>query len=314
MATPAIIRSKERGTPQKATEGLDVPKTKWKIDTRFVAPALLSVILLIGHSLYSMLEDWRKTFVCILVSIFTELVLGKLITKKFPHWASAYVSGISAGILVRSTEWWPYLIAPMIAITSKYVLRVNGRHLWNPTNLAVAGLVLTAHETVSTLGIQWGNDLLPMLIIWIAGGIIVWRLGRIHISLTYVASFFFYALVRALITHGDMPLINAFKSEISPITGPMYQLFIFFMITDPKTTTKTKWGQMLVAFLVASMECVLRLAATLQIMPLNLLHISTHAAYFALFTMGPTANLLEIFQARKKTPMSGTPSLTPATP
>jgi enediyne biosynthesis protein E5 len=290
MATPALSSPKT----------LKSTKSPIKIDTRFVAPILLSVILLVGHSLYGMLEDWRKTFVCILTSIATELILGKLITKKFPHWASAYVSGISAGILIRSTEWWPYLIAPMIAITSKYALRVNGRHLWNPTNLAVAGLVLAAHQTVSTLSVQWGNDLLPMIIIWIAGGIIVWRLGRIHISLTYVAAFVFYALVRAVLTHGTMPLGNAFLSQVSPITGPMYQLFIFFMITDPKTTTHTKWGQMLVAFLVATMECALRLAGDFHLMPLALNHITTHAAYFALFTMGPTANLIEIYRDRNR--------------
>jgi enediyne biosynthesis protein E5 len=299
MATPTLSIPKGTGTHKESPDTPNTSKPKWKIDSRFIAPVLLSCILLIGHSLYQMLEDWKKTAVCILVSIFTELILGKLITKKFPHWASAYVSGISAGILIRSTEWWPYLIAPMIAITSKYVLRVNGRHLWNPTNLAIAGLVLVAHQTVSTLGIQWGNDLLPMLIIWAAGGFIVYRLGRLHISLTYVAAFFFYAFVRALITHGNIPLGNAFFGEIAPITGPMYQLFIFFMITDPKTTTHTKWGQMLVAFLVATVECLLRLAGSLHIMPQEWMHISTHAAYFALFTMGPSANLIEIFQQRK---------------
>ena len=48
-----------------------------------------------------------------------------------------------------------------------------------------------------------------------------------------------------------------FLAEVAPITGPMYQLFIFFMITDPKTTVKTRWGQCLVAFLVAAVEMAL---------------------------------------------------------
>ena len=79
------------------------------------------------------------------------------------------------------------------------------------------------------LSIQWGNVLAPMIIIWLLGAVIVWRVGRAHISATYVASFLIFAAVRAGIT--GHPIL----SEIAPITGPMYQRVIFFMITDPKT-------------------------------------------------------------------------------
>jgi hypothetical protein len=67
----------------------------------------------------------------------------------------------------------------------------------------------------------------------------------------------------------------------------MYQLYIFFMITDPKTTVHPRWAQCLVAFLVAAVEAVFRL---LQFV---------HAPYYALFVVGPTANLVEIFLARR---------------
>jgi enediyne biosynthesis protein E5 len=68
----------------------------------------------------------------------------------------------------------------------------------------------------------------------------------------------------------------------------MYQLFIFFMITDPKTTVRPKWAQALVAFLVAAVEAVLRLMEFV------------HAPYYALFLVGPTANLIEIARARRE--------------
>ncbi len=73
-----------------------------------------------------------------------------------------------------------------------------------------------------------------------------------------------------------------FLAEVAPITGPMYQLFIFFMITDPKTTVKPRWAQCLVAFLVAVVEMALRLAE------------SVHAPYFALAIVGPIASIIEI--------------------
>ena len=58
------------------------------------------------------------------------------------------------------------------------------------------------------------------------------------------------ALLRSALTG------HPFLSEVAPITGPMYQLYIFFMITDPKTTVRPVWGQCLVAFLVAAVEAV----------------------------------------------------------
>ncbi|MDX1931989.1 MAG: hypothetical protein SFU56_05235 [Capsulimonadales bacterium] len=258
----------------------------FSIDQRFIAPILITFILLMGEMQYKFLEHWEYTAMAILASILTEIVCGKLVTGKIPHLASAYVTGISAGILIRSPEWWPYVIAGMLATSSKYVIRVNGRHLWNPSNLAIVILLLVAPETVATLSIQWGNYLLPMVIVWILGSVIIYNLKRFHICATYVFFFFVFAFLRSLVSGNGFSL-NAFYSEIAPITGPMYQLYVFFMITDPKTTLHTKKGQMLVAFLIAATESALRMWAPV--------HIAIHAPYFALTLMGPSSNLIEIY-------------------
>ena len=125
------------------------------------------------------------------------MAIGYFIVGRLPHLASAWVGGISCGILVRSPEWWPYLVAPCIAILSKYVIRLHGRHLWNPSNFAVAALLLIAPQTVASLSIQWGNHVLPMMVIWLFGGVIVYRLNRFHISGTYVLFFFLLAVLAA---------------------------------------------------------------------------------------------------------------------
>ena len=170
------------------------PPRKFQIDTRFVGPILISAILVIGHLFFGILEDWRKTVACFSTSIIIEMAIGYFIVGRLPHLASAWVGGISCGILVRSPEWWPYLVAPCIAILSKYVIRLHGRHLWNPSNFAVAALLLIAPQTVASLSIQWGNHVLPMMIIWLFGGVIVYRLNRFHISGTYVLFFFLFLL------------------------------------------------------------------------------------------------------------------------
>jgi len=266
---------------------------RWRIDPRYLPPMLISLILVVGNLTLRGLEGWDRTALAIVTALVTEVVLGKLIHGKVPHLASAYISGISVGILLRSPYFWPFAVCSAIAIASKYALRANGRHIWNPSNFAIAMMVLLAHEAVATLSIQWGNDARVMVIIWVVGAMIIGRLRRFHISLTYVVSFVLYAFIRSVIT-GDM-----FLAEVAPLTGPMYQLFTFFMITDPPTTVKGVRPQMLVAFLVATVEFLIRLSGMLDLGPL-LEVIAIHAPYFALFTVGPLALLAQGWWVRRE--------------
>jgi len=275
------------------------------LDNRFLAPILITAIVAVGHFTYGITEDhaspflawltsgrvttYSPTFVAILTAILAEVVLGRSVTGKWPHLASAYISGISVGILIRSPELWPYVLCSLITITSKYAIRVRGRHLWNPSNLGVSAMLFLAPATVASLSLQWSNQLWPLLVIWLLGTLILYRLGRLHITLTYAAAFVVLAFVRRALT-GDPWL-----TEVAPLTGPMYQLFIFFMITDPKTTTRARWSQCAVAVLVAAVEMVFRLNRVVN------------APYYALFIVGPVANAIEIWwdarKAKKSAPL-----------
>ncbi|HEY1847992.1 MAG TPA: RnfABCDGE type electron transport complex subunit D [Opitutaceae bacterium] len=247
----------------------------FSFENKFLAPILITSILLVGELGFGMLESWPKLFLAIGTSIAMELALGRMITGRWPHLASAYISGISVGILVRSPFIWPYALCSALSIMSKYVLRWRGGHIWNPSNFGVSAMLFIYPAAVASLSIQWGNALLPMVVVWVLGSLIIWRLGRFHICASYVASFLVLSLVRSRITG------TPFASDVAPITGPMYQLFIFFMITDPKTTVKGKVGQCIVASLVAVAEAVLRLASVVD------------APYYALFIVGPVANVID---------------------
>ena len=259
---------------------------RFRFDNRYVAPLFITCILLIGHISFGILESYNKTLLAIGAAIVTELILGRIFFGKWLNLASAYITGISVGILVRSPAYWPYLLCSVISIMSKYVLRVKGRHIWNPSNFGIAVLLLLAPETMAILSIQWGNNFLPIVVIWTLGSIIIWRARRFHISATYVASFFLFALLRSWIT-GDPWL-----AEVAPITGPMYQLFVFFMVTDPKTTVRSRMGQCVVVFFVALVEFILRLGQVV------------YAPIFALALVGPLANLIEIWLDSRRTTLA----------
>jgi enediyne biosynthesis protein E5 len=273
--------SEQLNAPIAPAAPLPPKKGRWmrlvSLDNRYVAPIFITCILIGGHLSFGILESYGKTALAIVASILTELLLARIFYGKWPNLASAYITGISVGILVRSPAFWPYVLCGVISITSKYVLRVKGRHIWNPSNFGISVMLFLAADTVASLSIQWGNYLYPMLVIWALGSVIIWRLRRFHISGIYVASFIAFAFLRSWIT-GD-----PWQAEIAPITGPMYQLFVFFMITDPKTTVRSKLGQCVVVFLVASVEMLMRLDQII------------YAPFYALFIVGPTAMLIEMW-------------------
>ncbi|MFL5245763.1 MAG: hypothetical protein ACJ8FY_27130 [Gemmataceae bacterium] len=264
------------------------------IDSRFQAPLLITYIIAVGHATYGILENhysplldeltrgwvttYSPTFVAIATAIIMELVLARILTGKWPHLASAYISGISVGILIKSPELWPYIFCSVITIASKYAIRVKGRHIWNPSNFGVTLMLVLAADSVASLSVQSGNEIWPVIVIFMLGSLIIYRLGRLHIPLAYVAAFIPLAYLRSLATG------NTFAAEVGPMTSPMFQLFIFFMITDPKTTTHRRWSQIAVAVLVAVADHILRLYFRDQ-----------HSFYHSLFIVGPITNLVEIW-------------------
>src|SRR3954447_9076437 len=174
-----------------------VPRRFFTVDNRFLPPLLITAILITAHLSFGILESYQRTAIAIATAIAAELVMGRLTYGAWPNPASAYITGISVGILVRSPFFWPYVLCSLISITSKYVLRLRDRHLWNPSNFGLSAVLFLAPDTVSHLSIQWGNVVAPMVVIWLLGFVIVWRVGRLHVSVTYVLSFLALSFLRS---------------------------------------------------------------------------------------------------------------------
>lgn len=256
-------------------KGFSVPK-------QYFAPLLITGILLAAHISFGILDSFNKLLTAITVAVITELILHRIVTGKFRNLSSAYVSGISAGILVRSPLLWPFALCAAISIASKYVLRYNGRHIWNPTNFGIVALIVIASDSAAVLSIQWGNNMWAMFVIWIIGLVSLWKINRLNIALTYILAFIAFAWVRSIYT-GDL-----FLAEVAPLTGPMYQLFALFMLTDPKTTVKNRTGQNAVVLVIAFVEMILRLNEFV------------YAPFYALFIIGPIALIIEDYLLEKR--------------
>ncbi len=284
----------------------------WKLvkaDPRFHAPILITYILAVGDAQYGILDnlhsewlswltgdrfsEYPPTFMAIIASVLAELALGRFVYGKWPHLSSAYIAGISVGILVKSTDLWPFVMCALVSIVSKYALRFRGRHLWNPSNFGISVLLYLGGTYLSVLSVQSGNDIWPVLLIWALGGLILYRLGRLHIPLTFLAvfvplAFFRTWLLGATINWVSLPIAKLewlrlpITTELAVMTWPMFQLYIFFMITDPKTTTRGRWRQCAVAVLVAVVDTILQL------------YREPYSLFYALFIVAPVTNAIEI--------------------
>src|ERR1700691_1984539 len=173
------------------------PQATWKrmLDSRFTPPVFITLILLIGNLSFGILESYQKTLLAIATAMVAEMALGRIFLGKWPPPASAYITGISVGILLRSPAFWPYALCAALSITSKYTLRVRGRHICNPSNFGICAMLFLASESVAGLSIQWGNNLASLIVIWLLGALILWRAKRFQITATYVTSFFLLALL-----------------------------------------------------------------------------------------------------------------------
>jgi enediyne biosynthesis protein E5 len=291
-----------------ATEGGALERA-WRrtsaIDPRYLIALLITVVLVVAQFRYHMVGGYERLALSLGVCVVTEALLSWFDRGRVVNLLSAYISGISLALLTKpqGAALWPFVIGGFLAISSKYVLKYRENHLWNPTNFAICALLLAAPSRVSVLSHQFGNDFVTNLVIWFFGLIIAARVGVLHITLAYVASFLLLNGARALSL--GQPLLP----EIAPLTGPMYQLFLFFMITDPRTIVRGKRKQIVVTAMIALLEALIRLASDQGV----LLPTAFNAApaLIALALLGPVAKFIDLRQTAKAA-ASGAPRGTPS--
>jgi Na+-transporting NADH:ubiquinone oxidoreductase subunit NqrB len=188
---------------------------------------------------------------------------------------SPLITSLSLTLLFRTDLTVIASLAALIAISSKFLVRVRGKHIFNPANLAIVALMLSSDHAWISAG-QWGSAATGAFAIACLGFIVLTRAKRAETTIGFLG---FYALLlfgRALWL-GDPPAI------------PMHQLqngallvFAFFMISDPKTTPDTRIGRILYSALVAS------IAFAIQYMLYQ-----PHGPIFALVATAPLVPLVD---------------------
>lgn len=264
-----------------------------RADPKNLIILLITLILVLGEWRYAILGGYERLAAALGAALVAEAVLSRVVRGRAARLGSAYITGISISLLTKPSPGllWPFILGGFLSIASKYVLTYRGRHLWNPSNFGISVLLLAAPGSVAILSHQFGNELATNAVIWVFGLLIVHRARVLHVTLAYVLAFLALAVVRNQIVGGPL------AAEVAPITGPMYQLFIFFMITDPRTTVSTRRGRIMVAAMVAVVEFFIRLAGDLQVPLFRPLFPSP--PILALFVAGPVAMWVDLWRKGK---------------
>src|SRR5262249_48681241 len=157
---------------------------------------------------------------------------------------SPLISGLSLCLLLRTNEPALALAAGVLAVASKFVIRLRDKHLFNPTNFALVVLMLLTDQVWVSAG-QWGNGVLFAFLLACLGGLVVTRAARSDVSLAFLG---FYSL---LLLGRSCWLGEPFTIPLHRLQSGALLLFSFFMISDPKTTPNSRTGRILFALVVA---------------------------------------------------------------
>lgn len=182
----------------------------------------------------------------------TQLFFFKFLKIPSMDFRSPCITSLSLCLLFKTNLIWVYPLAGAVAMATKFLIRWENKHLFNPANAAIVfGLIFLPNYVWVSPG-QWGSAVwLGFLLISLAF-VVLNRAGRADMALFFLGSWFFLIFARALWLGDPMviPLHNAQSGTLL--------IFAFFMISDPMTTPNHRLGRFIFAFTVAALAYVMQ--------------------------------------------------------
>lgn len=217
--------------------------------SRFQDPRLYQILLLAALLVYGVLRlDLEIRPLRALLLLATVLLTQYACTRlwRLPAFdpRSALISGLSLCLLLRTNSLALAALAAVVTIASKFVIRIRGKHLFNPTNFGIVAMML-ANGAVWVSPGQWGSAAFFAFLVACLGGLVVNRAARSDVTYAFLAFYLAVLFGRALWL-GQPAAIPLHQLESGG-----FLIFTFFMISDPKTTPDSRAGRILFALLVA---------------------------------------------------------------
>jgi Na+-transporting NADH:ubiquinone oxidoreductase subunit NqrB len=212
-------------------------------DVRLLQIFLMGTLLGIGVFFRDFSIHPFQIALTFLSGILTQLIWMRIL-KIDISFLSTVISCFGMSLLIRSDSFWVHPLIAFLVISSKYTIRIRGKHLFNPAMLGVIlGINLFPGTWISPG--QWGFELTVGIWLLVFGFIVS---GRARISeISYAFLFFYFSFLSYRILRFDYRWDVLFHQ----LQNGALILFTFFMITDPKTIPDHRAGRILHALLVA---------------------------------------------------------------
>jgi enediyne biosynthesis protein E4 len=225
-------------------------------DPRWMVLACLGGYVLLGFTLLGFNRTPLQALVTTLCCIGLDALLHFYFKREWIFPLSALITSCSLSILLNySHDYWILLAPVYFAIASKYIFTFNGRHNYNPAQVAVTlslffcGTVITAAPAY-----QWyGLESISILVVFLGLMFVLPQVNRLPLVLTFLICYTIQTLFRAWLMQHHLPFQTLF---LGSITSPAFFLFTFFMITDPATSPNSTRDQIKAGVLLAVLDLI----------------------------------------------------------
>ena len=232
--------------------------TNSKMDARYFQLFFQMLFLCYGLYFLQWQKEWWLYITYFTASVCTqflcELFIKKSAVKKLSlaWWvtfkkniSSAVISSLSLSLLLKTNDSSVAIFAAVISIVSKYIIRINGKHVFNPSAVGIVTAIFVTGKAWISPG-QWGSGVVILFFVLCLGCIVTTRVQKLDTSLAFLVCFGGLLFLRQIIYLG-WPM-DYFIQSIS--TGSLL-LFSFFMITDPKTIPNHLWARIVWCIAIA---------------------------------------------------------------
>ena len=212
-------------------------------DPRYYQIVVLSLLLAYGIAVLDFGIRWQNAAVIVATAL-TAQFLGTVLAR-LPRFdpLSPLITSLSLTLLLRTDVALFAMLAAALAIGSKFLLRYRGKHIFNPANFALVGMMLVSDHAWLSSG-QWGSAAIGAFVLACLGFLVLTKAKRAETTIAFVV---FYA---ALVFGRALWLDDPFSIPLHQLQNGALLIFAFFMISDPKTTPNTALGRVLYAALV----------------------------------------------------------------